>query len=78
MLAQVYNLKDIAEEIALPGATFIGAGAGSSRLTGTNCELMPNSNLATNDICTHFAKLKVRGVCACVCVYDAYMSSECS
>lgn len=54
---KVYNLKDIAAEVELPGASFIGAGAGSSRLTGTNCELMPNSHLKTDTICTHFAKL---------------------
>ena len=38
-LERVYNLKYIAEEIGNPGAVFIGAGAGSSRLTGVNCEV---------------------------------------
>ena len=37
---KVYNLTDVAKEIKLPGCTFIGAGAGSSRLAGCNCELM--------------------------------------
>ena len=55
---KLYNLVDIAAEIELPGAAFIGAGAGSSRLTGTNCELMPNSNLATGNIMTHYAKMQ--------------------
>ena len=54
---QVYNLKSIAELIDLPGAFFIGAGAGSSRLTGVNCELMPNSHLKTETIKSRFAKV---------------------
>ncbi len=37
--SKVYNLKDVAAEIGNPGAFFIGAGAGSSRLAGLNCEV---------------------------------------
>eukprot|EP00055_Hartaetosiga_balthica_P007530 m.26004 g.26004 ORF g.26004 m.26004 type:complete len:330 (-) comp5817_c0_seq3:339-1328(-) len=54
---KIYNLKDVAKAIGLPGAFFIGAGAGSSRLVGVNCELMPNSHIATSEINTHFAKV---------------------
>ena len=36
---KVYNFRDIAKSIELPGAFFIGAGAGSSRLAGVNCEV---------------------------------------
>eukprot|EP00037_Helgoeca_nana_P019285 m.187699 g.187699 ORF g.187699 m.187699 type:complete len:317 (-) comp24800_c0_seq1:208-1158(-) len=68
---KVYNLADIADEINLPGCTFIGAGAGSSRLGGCNCELIPNSNLASGEICTHFAKMKDG-----VAVLERYMSNE--
>lgn len=68
---KLYNLKDIAEEVGLPGANFIGAGAGSSRLTGTNCELMPNSHLATDTIKTHFAKMKDGKP-----ILERYMSNE--
>jgi len=55
---KIYNIADIAEEVGLPGAMCIGAGAGSSRLTGTNCELMPNTHISTGKIKTHFAKMK--------------------
>eukprot|EP00040_Diaphanoeca_grandis_P005596 m.33596 g.33596 ORF g.33596 m.33596 type:complete len:315 (+) comp16844_c0_seq2:203-1147(+) len=55
--SKIYNFTDIASEIGLPGATFIGAGAGSSKMTGCNCELMPNTNLTSGEICTHFAKM---------------------
>jgi len=68
---KVYNLVDIAAEIKLPDAAFIGAGAGSSRLTGTNCELMPNSHLATHKIMTHFAKMRDGKP-----VLERYMSNE--
>ena len=37
--AKIYNLKDVAAEINMPQAFFIGAGAGSSRLAGLNCEV---------------------------------------
>jgi len=68
---KVYNLTDIADEIKLPGCSFLGAGAGSSRLAGCNCELMPNSNLATGEIHTHFAKMKDGAP-----VLERYMSNE--
>ncbi|XP_015265768.1 PREDICTED: ester hydrolase C11orf54 homolog [Gekko japonicus] len=38
---KVYDLNDIAKEIQLPGAFFLGAGAASSRIVGGNAELMP-------------------------------------
>jgi hypothetical protein len=126
MRHKMYNMYEVAEEIGLPGATLIGAGAGtvlvlqqnvsssvllgvmmllglnpghacdpvtclsgapsslttvtihhcrttegSSRLTGCNCELMPNTNLGTNKIMSHFAKL-VDGVP----VLNRYMANE--
>lgn len=37
--SKVYNLKEVAVKVGLPGAFFIGAGAGSSRLAGLNCEV---------------------------------------
>lgn len=37
--SKVYNFKDVAKEVELPGAFFVGAGAGSSRLAGVNCEV---------------------------------------
>jgi len=55
---KIYNFADIATEIGLPGAFFIGAGAGSSKMTGCNCELMPNTNLTTGEIHTHYAKME--------------------
>ena len=68
---KLYNLQEIADEVGLPGASFIGAGAGSSRLAGCNCELMPNSHLGTGKICTHFAKMKDG-----VPTLERYMSNE--
>lgn len=55
--SKLYNLRDVAKDIDLPGAFFIGAGAGSFRLAGMNCELMSNSNLSTGEIKSYFAKV---------------------
>lgn len=60
-LNHVYNLRHVAEEIGNPKAVFIGAGAGSWRLTGVNCELMPNTNIGTGDIRTTYAKIQADG-----------------
>lgn len=38
-LNHIYNLKHVATEIGNPDAFFIGAGAGSWRLAGVNCEV---------------------------------------
>ncbi|EGD81676.1 hypothetical protein PTSG_02390 [Salpingoeca rosetta] len=56
--SKVYNFKQVAKDIGLPGAFFIGAGAGSSRLAGVNCEMMPNTNIATQEIRSYFAKVR--------------------
>ncbi|EDQ90541.1 uncharacterized protein MONBRDRAFT_20550 [Monosiga brevicollis MX1] len=54
---KVYNFVDVAKQIDLPGAFFLGAGAGSSRLAGVNCEMMPNTHIATHTIKSYFAKV---------------------
>eukprot|EP00050_Salpingoeca_kvevrii_P020573 m.100177 g.100177 ORF g.100177 m.100177 type:complete len:306 (+) comp8922_c0_seq5:90-1007(+) len=59
--SKIYNLRHIACEIGLPNAFFLGAGAGSHRLTGVNSELMPNTNLATNEIHSRYAKVSQTG-----------------
>ncbi|XP_062503998.1 ester hydrolase C11orf54 homolog [Corticium candelabrum] len=42
-----FDFDDIARQCELPGAFIIGAGAGSSRFVGVNCELMPNVKTAS-------------------------------
>lgn len=36
---KLYNLSDMAALAELPGAFILGAGAGSSRVAGVNCEV---------------------------------------
>lgn len=43
-LDKIYNMKEIGKAVGLPKGTFIGSGAGSSRLTGMNCEVFRISN----------------------------------
>eukprot|EP00049_Salpingoeca_infusionum_P007442 m.121065 g.121065 ORF g.121065 m.121065 type:complete len:320 (+) comp13700_c0_seq5:203-1162(+) len=55
--SKIYNLRDVADQIGMPDCFFIGAGAGSSRLAGTNCELMPNVHIGKQKIESRFAKV---------------------
>ncbi|XP_004364337.1 ester hydrolase C11 [Capsaspora owczarzaki ATCC 30864] len=49
----LFDLQEVATKVDLPGAFFIGAGAGSWKYIGTNCELMPNVHLgASNNLTT--------------------------
>ncbi|KAK2574514.1 Ester hydrolase C11orf54-like protein [Acropora cervicornis] len=41
-LSKFYSFSDIAESAELPGGFIIGAGAGSSKFVGVNCEMMAN------------------------------------
>lgn len=43
-----YDLKEMARLAELPGAFLLGAGAGSSRVAGVNCEMMPNARVQGN------------------------------
>ncbi|XP_065833200.1 ester hydrolase C11orf54-like [Oscarella lobularis] len=46
---QYFDFDDVAKRCDLPGAFILGAGAGSSRFVGVNCELMPNLRTAKED-----------------------------
>lgn len=59
-LSKLYNFEDVAKSSGLPGGFIIGAGAGSSKFVGVNCEMM--ANLVTNSeqkgiIATKIAKV---------------------
>ncbi len=41
---KLYNLTEVARLAELPGAFMIGAGAGSSRVAGVNCEVGVHGN----------------------------------
>ncbi len=46
---KLYDLAEMAELAELPGAFVIGAGAGSSRVAGVNCEVSANWNCISMD-----------------------------
>ncbi|XP_027045940.1 ester hydrolase C11orf54 homolog isoform X2 [Pocillopora damicornis] len=59
-LSKLYDFDDVAKSSDLPGGFVIGAGAGSSKFVGVNCEMM--ANLVTNSeqkgiIATKIAKV---------------------
>jgi len=66
-LSKLYSFDDIANSVELPGGFIIGAGAGSSKFVGVNCEMM--TNLVTSSeqkgvIATKIAKVsKEDGSC---------------
>lgn len=39
LIVQTYNLADMARLAGVPGGLVIGAGAGSSKVSGVNCEV---------------------------------------
>lgn len=47
---QLYSFDDVASSVDLPGGFVIGAGAGSSKFVGVNCEV--NLYLSANCLCT--------------------------
>jgi len=47
---QLYSFDDVASNVDLPGGFVIGAGAGSSKFVGVNCEV--NLYLTANCLCT--------------------------
>lgn len=47
---QFYSFDDVASNVDLPGGFVIGAGAGSSKFVGVNCEV--NLYLSANCFCT--------------------------
>lgn len=61
---KIYNFCEVAKQIDLPEAFFIGAGAGPCHYIGVNSELMPNiknGEVIVNK--THFAKVAKDGSC---------------
>ncbi|XP_064392081.1 ester hydrolase C11orf54 homolog [Halichondria panicea] len=62
--SKLYDMADIARLVGLPGAFLLGAGAGSSKVVGVNCEMVPNvrveggSAVAMNN--THIAKVNTK------------------
>ena len=39
---QLYSFDDVVNSVDLPGGFVIGAGAGSSKFVGVNCEVLTN------------------------------------
>lgn len=54
---QTYNLGDMARLAGVPGGLVIGAGAGSSKVAGVNCEVSPLSATTTPGKCRDFEEL---------------------
>jgi hypothetical protein len=72
-----FDFDEVAKQCELPDALIIGAGAGSSRFVGVNCELMPNiksgSPAADGQNRSMFAKVSVEDGS---CVLKEYRSRE--
>lgn len=61
---KLFDLGEMASLVGLPGAFVLGAGAGSSRVAGVNCEMMPNARLSSDASPgfnnTHIAKVSTK------------------
>jgi hypothetical protein len=74
---KTYDLGELAALAGLPGGLIIGAGAGSSKAAGVNCEMMPNaraphsSSPGTN--LTHIARVSTEDGS---CILERYPSLE--
>jgi hypothetical protein len=74
---QTYNLAELAALVGVPGGLVIGAGAGSSKVAGVNCEMMPNARVPHNSDPglnnTHIAKVSTEDGS---CVLERFPSLE--
>ncbi|XP_029191795.2 ester hydrolase C11orf54 homolog [Acropora muricata] len=75
-LSKFYSFSDIAESAELPGGFIIGAGAGSSKFVGVNCEMMANLVIRSEqkaEIATKIAKVNEENGS---CVVENYNCGE--
>lgn len=55
LIVQTYNLAEMARLAGLPGGLIIGAGAGSSKVSGVNCEVRDTTcTMYSHLICPDF------------------------